>query len=114
MEHLYIAGPYSKPDPIVNTNAAIEVATILYDRRLFVPHVPHLTLLWHMVTPRTIDWWYALDIEHLSRCDAIVRLPGDSDGADREMKEAERLGKVIIPFMSLPPSAISTWRDRLL
>jgi hypothetical protein len=41
--------PYTKPDPIINTNAAIRRRP-LFERNLFIPHVPHLTPLWHMVT----------------------------------------------------------------
>jgi len=112
MMHLYLAGPYTKPDPIINTNAALQVATIIFERGLYVPHVPHLTLLWHMVTPRPIEHWYALDMCHLSVCDAFCRLPGESTGADREQDEASRAGLEWVPFMSLPPAAVAAWRDR--
>jgi hypothetical protein len=112
MKHLYLAGPYTKPDPIINTNAAINVATILLDRQLWVPHVPHLTLLWHMVTPRPIDYWYNLDIEHMRKCDAFCRLPGESTGADREQDIASQFELEWVPFMSLPPAAVRAWIDR--
>jgi hypothetical protein len=112
VKHLYLAGPYTKPDPIINTHAALQVATILFERGLYVPHVPHLTLLWHMVTPRPIGLWYRLDKHHLSRCDAFCRLPGESTGADEEQDEASRLGLEWVPFMSLPPAAVAAWRDR--
>lgn len=35
--------------------------------------------------------WLAIDFEFISRCDALVRLPGDSVGADAEVAEANRL-----------------------
>jgi hypothetical protein len=112
VQHLYLAGPYTTHDPVINTHAVIQVATILFDRRLYVPHLPHLTLFWHMVTPRPIEFWYELDKHYLSRCDAFCRLPGDSTGADGEQDEANRLGLDWVPFMSLPAEAIAAWRDR--
>lgn len=112
MEHLYIAGPYTKDDPVINTNAAIKVASIIFERHLYVPHLPHLTLFWHLVDPHPIGFWYALDQEYLRKCDAFVRLPGNSTGADQEQEVAEMLGLVIIPFMSLPPAAVRAWIDR--
>lgn len=112
MKHLYLAGPYTKPDPIINTNAALRLATKLFERMLFVPHVPHLTLLWHMVTPRPIDFWYLLDRQHLSRCDAIMRLPGESEGADCEMIWAGDFGLEVIEFESLMDDEQAIWTQR--
>lgn len=112
MQHLYLAGPYTRPDPIINTHAALQVATILFERKLYVPHIPHLTLLWHMVTPRPIAFWYDLDEHHLMRCEAFVRLPGESTGADLEAEAANRLGLERVPFNSLPPAAVRVWLDR--
>lgn len=36
--------------------------------------------------------WLAVDLEILSRCDAVLRLPGESTGADRETQHALSLG----------------------
>ena len=113
MKHLYLAGPYTRPDPIINTNAGIRLATKLFERMLYVPHVPHLTLLWHMVTPRPIEYWYALDIQHLSVCEAIMRLPGDSSGADREMVFAKGAGLEVIEFSTLTDDEQAIWTGRL-
>lgn len=112
MKHLYIAGPYTKPDPIVNTNAALRVGMALYERELWVPHCPHLTLLWHMVCPKAIGVWYSLDMEHLSRCDAFVRLPGESHGADGEERHAREIGLQMVAFMELPASVQAIWNHR--
>jgi len=56
------------------------------------PFVPHL---FDLVDPRDelgYERWMALDLDWLSRCDALVRLPGASPGADREVAAAGRLG----------------------
>ena len=34
--------------------------------------------------PFTYDDWIAMDLELVSRCDAVLRLPGESVGADME------------------------------
>ena len=89
---VYIAGPYSSPDPVWNTHNTIGIAGQLADEGLVTPVVPHLTLLWHAVQPRSIDFWYEYDLAVLARCDAVLRLPGASTGADRETDFAESLG----------------------
>ena len=90
-KYVYIAGPYSKPDPVVNTRNTILVANHLVEVG-FVPFVPHLTLLWHMVSPQDINFWYSYDNEWLEKCDALFRLDGDSPGADKEVQLAHKLG----------------------
>jgi nucleoside 2-deoxyribosyltransferase len=89
---VYVAAPYTRPDPVKNTNKAIRVAAELVDEGVVTPFVPHLTLLWHLVDPRPLDFWYEYDVATLARCDAVLRLPGDSTGADREVAYAERKG----------------------
>ncbi len=83
---VYIAGPYTSPDPCVNTNAAIMVANELTD--ICVPLIPHLSHFWHTVTPRPYEFWTEMDFVYLSRCDALLRLPGASPGADAEVDAA--------------------------
>ena len=87
---VYIVGPYTSPDPVENTHHTIEVAGRLIDEGFMTPVVPHLTLLWHLVQPREIDFWYEYDLAILVRCDAVLRLPGKSTGADREVAFAKR------------------------
>jgi len=110
--HLYIAGPYTRPDPVINTNAACRVGTIVFEETPWIPHVPHITLLWHAITPRPIEFWYELDMAHMSRCDALVRLPGDSSGADKEYMFALNLGLQIVEFGDLPKEAQKVWSSR--
>lgn len=80
---VYIAGPYTNPDPVSNTRAAIRAGDDLLD--VCVPVVPHLSLLWHLVCPHDIEHWYEYDLAILARCDALLRLPGASSGADNEV-----------------------------
>lgn len=88
---IYIAGPYSKPDPVLNTRNAILAAEEIV-KLGHIPFIPHLTLLWQVVAPHDLEFWYAQDSVWLRFCNALLRLPGDSAGADKEEALARSLG----------------------
>jgi hypothetical protein len=88
---VYIAGPYSHPDPVINTRNAIRAADILVEKG-HIPYIPHLTMFWHLVSPHRLEFWYEYDKVWLRFCNAVLRLPGDSKGADDEMALATSLG----------------------
>lgn len=94
---VYVAGPYSKPDPVLNAHTAIKAAEEieLYGYDVFIPH---LSLLWHLVSPAPYERWCERDNAVLRRCDAVVRLSGHSPGADAECELARSLGIVVVPF----------------
>lgn len=85
---VYIAGPYTHPDPVENTHRTIKIADVLADAGI-VPYIPHLTLAWHLVSPRPVHFWYEYDLHWLSMCDYLYRMNGKSEGADREVRVAE-------------------------
>lgn len=88
---IYIAGPYTKGDVAINVRNAYEAASRLADLG-FAPFVPHATHFWHMLFPRPYEFWLDLDNQFLPCCAAVLRLPGESSGADKEVKRAETLG----------------------
>ena len=107
---IYVAGPYTSPDPVENTHRAARVAMAIYEHTdHLVPFLPHLSLLWHAICPRPPQFWYDIDLDQMAHCDAIVRLPGASTGADREMEVAAELGLEVIDFCSLPIRAQEEW-----
>ena len=87
---VYIAGPYTKGDVALNVRKAYEAANQLADLG-FAPFVPHATHFWHMIFPRPYEFWLELDKEFLPFCDALLRLPGPSNGADGEVEFARKL-----------------------
>lgn len=90
---IYISGPYSK-HMVEGTRNAILAAEKL--RKMgHLPFVPHLSLLWDLVCPSPYNEWINYDLEWLAQCDAILRLPGESNGADIEVQHAIALGKTI-------------------
>lgn len=90
-KRVYIAGPYTRGDTAENVRKAVETAHYLLSLGHF-PYVPHLTHFWHLLFPRPYEDWMRLDLGWLDTCDALIRLPGDSPGADREVAHAETKG----------------------
>lgn len=88
---VYVAGPYTQGDPVLNVRAAVAAADELLNLGL-VPFVPHLSHLWHTISPKPYDAWIRLDLYWLRKCDALLRLPGPSHGADAEVAYAVDLG----------------------
>lgn len=89
---VYVAGPYSRGLFDENIANVADAADKLASAGL-VPFVPHtLTFLWAVRHQRPADFWYEFDLKWLERCDMLLRLPGESSGSDREVKEALELG----------------------
>ncbi len=85
---VYVAGPYAIGDHAVNVDRAMLAGNELF-RRGFVPFVPHLSHFWDAAYPKSFEDWMEIDLAILSRCDALLRLPGESVGADREVAKAK-------------------------
>jgi hypothetical protein len=85
---VYVAGPYSQPDPVENMNKAVHIANGLLATGEVTPYIPHLSGFWHAITPKPYDFWLAYDLEIMARCDAVFRFTGESAGADKEVIQA--------------------------
>lgn len=90
-QRIYVAGPYTKGDVAENVYKAFAAANDLADLG-FAPFVPHATHFWHMIFQRPYEFWLDLDNQFLPTCHAVLRLPGESNGADKEVALAGRLG----------------------
>ena len=84
---VYVAGPYTFPDKVQNTRTAILAGNALLELG-FVPFIPHLSHFWDLLCPQRYSTWLEYDLNWLKQCDAVLRLPGDSKGADEEVSEA--------------------------
>ncbi len=87
---VYVAGPYTS-DPVAGTRAAVHAAEQA-ERLGAAVVIPHLSLLWDCISHAPADRWYERDLYLLARCDAVLRLPGSSEGADREVRFARGRG----------------------
>lgn len=90
-KRVYIAGPYTKGDVALNVRTTIFAAQQILEAG-HVPFVPHLYHFWHVIIPGAYEQWTRLDLAWIEVCDVLVRLPGDSDGADGEDLRARELG----------------------
>lgn len=91
---IYIAGPYTKGDVIINIRRAIDAAEEI-SKKGHTPFIPHLTAYWHLIYPHELEFWYNYDNEWLKSCDALYRIPGVSAGANMEVDLARKLGLII-------------------
>jgi hypothetical protein len=95
---------------VVNCRNAILVASRLVDDGIVTPLLPHLVLLWDLVDPRPVDFWLAYDELLIRRSDAVLRLPGESVGADREIAFADGLGMPVFE----DKAALYEWAENQL
>jgi hypothetical protein len=100
---VYVAAPYTQPDPVQNTHAVIKIADALLDAG-FTPLVPHLTLAWHLVSPKPYSAWLTYDQHLLARCDVLLRVPGYSHGATQECTFADEMGIPVVRPRSADPA----------
>jgi len=88
---VYVAGPYTHGDVDANVAAAMAAADALI-RAGFSPYVPHLWHFQHVAHPQPYAVWTAVDLVWLEGCQALLRLPGYSPGADMEVVAASKMG----------------------
>jgi Domain of unknown function (DUF4406) len=94
MIKVYIASPYTVGDVAVNVKRQLDCADELMNLG-FIPFVPLYSHFQHLIHPRPYDDWLKLDFEWLPTCDCILRLSGESKGADKEVQYATELNKPI-------------------
>lgn len=107
---IYIAGPYTNGDVAANVRNAYAAADQLADLG-FAPFVPHATHFWHMLFPRPYEFWLELDNQFLPLCEAVLRLPGESNGADKEVQLAHKLN---IPVFKEIDDIVKYFAERML
>lgn len=92
---VYVSAPYSA-DPEACTAEAIRVGTDLLDMG-FAPFVPHLVHYWETLhASRPYECWMRLDLAWVEAADVVLRLPGESPGADREVEHARAHGVPVV------------------
>jgi hypothetical protein len=88
---IYVAGPMAVGNFVANVRMGIDAGNELRDLG-FVPFIPHLDSLWTLVHPRDYEDLLDLDFAWIEVCDGLLRIPGESKGADREVAHAHGLG----------------------
>lgn len=90
---IYIAAPYTS-SPKENVRKALKAADTLWERG-YIPFIPHLFHQWHGLSPKPYEQWMEMGAAFLERCDAVLRLEGESPGADKEVKMAQELDMLV-------------------
>ena len=95
---VYIAGPISKGDRQANYDQAVAACYELIRAGIAV-YCPHLFMMTHIdnvpreeTDPEHLKKLMINDFEWIKVCDVMLRLPGESVGADEEVAYAESLG----------------------
>ena len=102
---VYISAPYTKGDVAQNVKRAIDIADALLLKGHY-PYVPHLTHFWHFASPHSWGTWLEIDLAFLPCCDAVLRLDGESKGADAEVEAAAKLKIPIYYSLEEVPDAV--------
>jgi hypothetical protein len=88
---VYIASPYTLGDVAVNVRESLLMADKLVELG-YAPYPPLYSHFWHFLSPKPYETWVELDMEWVLRCDVLLRLPGESSGADAEVALAKEHG----------------------
>ena len=106
---IYVASPYSVGSEADNVRRSLEMGSRLRepmwgknDKKVKIEvYLPLLSHFDHFFNPRPYEKWIEMCIEFMvPRCDMLVRLTGESKGADMELNEARRL---LIPTLVQDP-----------
>lgn len=93
---IYIASPYSSYD---DKQAAVNVQIDAFAALRDAGHQPIAPLLSHYIDerhPASYERWMQWCMTMVSVADLVVRLPGESKGADAEVAEARRRGIPVV------------------
>ena len=85
---VYVASPYTEGDQFVNVRNSVLVGMQLRGLGL-LPKLPLLWAFWHFIKPETYNFWHEMCLDWIPHCHAVLRLPGESEGADSEVAEAK-------------------------
>ena len=89
MVKVYIASPYTIGNAAVNVKRQIDCADDLMNLG-YAPYAPLLNHFQHMIHPRPD--WLKFDFVWVLSCDCLLRLDGESSGADEEVELATKHG----------------------
>jgi len=91
MIKVYIASPYTLGDVAVNVKLQLDTVDELMNKG-FAPFAPLYSHFQHIAHPRPYQDWVKIDLEWVKVCDCLLRLDGESKGADGEVSYAKELG----------------------
>ena len=89
---VYISGPIAIGSTVENVRAAVFAGNKIQQSG-HTPFIPHLNVFWQfMCGEKPHAEWLRMDLEWVEQCQAVIRLPGESVGADLEVARAQLKG----------------------
>lgn len=92
---IYIASPYTLGDVAENVARAMRTWHELWQLG-FAPICPLWSHFQQLLTPLKHADWLEYDLNIVAMCDAVLRLDGESVGADREVRFANEYGIPVV------------------
>lgn len=88
-QYVYIAGPMTKGNYVSNIAKGCDAGDAVWQAGYY-PYIPHLSAFWEFRSMSKKDYEDMMDLDFawLEKCDALIRLEGESPGADREVQHA--------------------------
>lgn len=110
VEKVYISSPYSFGNQADNVRVSLIVAEKARELG-YLPVLPLLSHFWHFAFPHPYDYWMDMDLEMVEDSDYLIRIPGESIGADDEVSRALALGiRVFYSFQEFKDWHTCSWR----
>jgi len=121
---VYIASPYTKGDPAINTHFQCRAFDRLMDEGVVWPFVPLWSHFQHLMYPRPYQDWIDYDQALLPRMDACLRLNAcvelrkgvyfqdESKGADAEVRAFKKMGKPVFYTIDDLYEWAKTWEGK--
>lgn len=92
---VYIASPYSIGDVCANVRESMDCFDQLMNAG-FAPYAPLMSHFQNIVHHRPYQEWIEHDLQWVLAADVVLRLPGESKGADGEVSYAEACGIPVV------------------
>lgn len=97
---VYIAGPMTNGGQGYDMKRIHEAVDTYFTLIVlgYTPHCPQLTVFCDFMCPNRLshDEWLELDERYIDNSDVVLRLPGESVGADRECAYAKANGIPVV------------------
>ncbi len=92
---VYIASPLAIGDKEQNVRNSFEMGNKIIDMGAN-PYCPLYNYFLDAEKPRDGEFWLQLDFDWLRACDVVLRMPGESVGADMETALANEIGIPVV------------------
>lgn len=104
---IYVAGPISLGDQDENVRRGVAAGLELLQAGYapFIPHLSHYVNSEAVLGTEDYEKWLQLDFSFIRTCSGVLRIPGISPGADREVAFARTLR---LPVFYDIPSILAT------